>query len=298
MIRRLIRLIVIGMALAPVAACTRVDPGYAGVEVHYSGSQKNAKDFPIVHGWDFYMPGTARVYEYSTFTQTYNWTKSHDEGKEADESLNFNSAENILVNVDLGISYSFVDDSVAAVFVKYRKEPQQLTDGQIRNAVRDGLSIYGPTYKIGDIFGGGKAKLLEDVRRFTQSRMGGAFNIENISMLNQPRVDPSIMQAITQTVQARQQAAVSEANVQRVKAEAEQKVALAQGDSAAAVIRAAGQAAANSKLLEKLTPELIKMKMIEKWDGALPHYAGAGATMMIDPTKQQEGSANPARQAC
>ena len=55
-------------------------------------------------------------------------------------------------------------------------------------------------------------------------------------------------------------------------AEANKKVATARGDSASAVIQAKGQAIANQKLEEALSPLLIDKMWIEHWSGQVPTY--------------------------
>jgi hypothetical protein len=69
-------------------------------------------------------------------------------------------------------------------------------------------------------------------------------------------------------------------------AESQQEVAKAQGDSAAAVIRATGTAEANRKLQLSLTNELIEYQKVLKWNGQLPQVSGSGSTL-IDLRKPQ-----------
>ncbi|MGH8212190.1 MAG: prohibitin family protein [Rhodanobacteraceae bacterium] len=80
-------------------------------------------------------------------------------------------------------------------------------------------------------------------------------------------------QAIEQKQVAQQRAQQAEYDLERIKVQAEQEVAQAQGQSQA------------QKLLQAtLTPELIQLKAVDKWNGVLPQVVGGnGAIPMIGP---------------
>jgi regulator of protease activity HflC (stomatin/prohibitin superfamily) len=58
-------------------------------------------------------------------------------------------------------------------------------------------------------------------------------------------------------------------------------VAAARGDSAEAVIRAAGQAEAINKLQAQLTPEYNEYMRIQKWNGAYPSTMLGGSSGVL-----------------
>lgn len=60
------------------------------------------------------------------------------------------------------------------------------------------------------------------------------------------------------------------------KAEAKQKkkVAVAEGDAQAKRIQADAEAYYNAQVASSLTPEMVQLKQVEKWDGKLPTYSG------------------------
>jgi hypothetical protein len=80
-------------------------------------------------------------------------------------------------------------------------------------------------------------------------------------------------QAIEQKQVAQQRAQQAQYDLERIKVQAEQEVAQAQGQSQA------------QKLLQStLTPELIQLKAVDKWNGVLPQViGGSGAIPMIGP---------------
>lgn len=57
-------------------------------------------------------------------------------------------------------------------------------------------------------------------------------------------------------------------------AEAKKKVAVAEGDAQAKRIQADAEAYYNAQVASSLTPEMVQLKQVEKWDGKLPTYSG------------------------
>ncbi|HWG10449.1 MAG TPA: prohibitin family protein [Rhodanobacteraceae bacterium] len=77
-------------------------------------------------------------------------------------------------------------------------------------------------------------------------------------------------QAIEQKQVAQQRAQQAQYDLERIKVQAEQEVAQAQGQSQA------------QKLLQStLTPELIQLKAVDKWNGVLPQVVGGTGTMPL-----------------
>lgn len=77
-------------------------------------------------------------------------------------------------------------------------------------------------------------------------------------------------QAIEAKVTANQQMLKAETDLKRIKIEAEQKVTTAKAEA---------EALAAQK--QQVTPELLQLRAIEKWDGHMPQVAG-GAMPFID----------------
>jgi regulator of protease activity HflC (stomatin/prohibitin superfamily) len=67
-------------------------------------------------------------------------------------------------------------------------------------------------------------------------------------------------------------------------AEAAKKVAIANGDAEAMRIRANAEAYYNRTVAASLSPSLVQIKALEKWDGKVPIMSG-GATPFIDINK-------------
>jgi regulator of protease activity HflC (stomatin/prohibitin superfamily) len=85
--------------------------------------------------------------------------------------------------------------------------------------------------------------------------------------------------AIEQKQVAQQKAQQAEYDLARIKVQAQQEIAQAQG-----------QAQAQKLLQVTLSPEIIQLKAVEKWNGVLPQYTGGGAIPFL-------GNLGTARQA-
>lgn len=78
--------------------------------------------------------------------------------------------------------------------------------------------------------------------------------------------------AIEEKVTATQKAATAQRNLERVKYEAESRIAQAKGEAEAIRIQADAVSKAGGD-------DYVRLKAIEKWDGKLPQYVTGGATM-------------------
>lgn len=76
--------------------------------------------------------------------------------------------------------------------------------------------------------------------------------------------------AIEQKQVAQQRAQQAEYDLARIKVQAQQEIAQAQG-----------QAQAQKLLQSTLTPEIIRLKAVDKWNGVLPQVTGGGAVPFI-----------------
>ena len=86
-------------------------------------------------------------------------------------------------------------------------------------------------------------------------------------------------QAIEQKQVAQQAALTAQNELERIKIEAEQVQAEAEGKALAEIARARAEAEAQQMLRETISPELLQLRAIERWDGVLPVYAGGEAPL-------------------
>lgn len=266
-------LLLAAAALISVASCDKVPVGNVGIKVNNLGGDKGVNDEVLGTGW-YWVGMTKSMYIFPTYMQTRKW-----EGK---EEFQFQTVEGLIVGAPISISYSVNPEKVPVLFQKYRKGLEEITDIYIHNLIRDALVVSGSTRSIDQIYGAGKAKLLEEVQKEVADKIGPmGINVDQISVVGGFSLPETVVQSINLKIQATQQAQQRENEVATAKAEAQKAVAVAQGEADSVTIKAKAQATANQILAQSLSAELVQYNAIGKWDGALPQTM-AGAMPFIN----------------
>lgn len=306
--RNLIRFAAIGIAivigwilLTNIVRVSRINAGYVGVEVNLAGSQRGAQDIPIRTGWVFYSPLKTQVIEFPTFVQTVKWTADIGEGHPLNEELVFNSKEGQEVRADVSLSYAIDANRVPEFYVKYRTDdPERFTHGILKDIVRNSLNEVASTYTLEDIYGENKARFLRESRERIQAMVEPVgVGIQQFGFIGKPRFTAAIEQAITQKTQAiteaeraRNQLALTQAEMAKTVAEAEgearSQVERARGEATSTIERARGEAEANRLRQASITPQLLEWRrlenqraLVDKWNGELPRMIVSDKAGMI-----------------
>ena len=239
-------LAVFGLGL--ITGCNRIEPGYVGIKVNQAGSAKGVEDYPVQTGWVFYNFLTEKVYEYPVFQQNVTWTKDGP----VNEEISFNCKGGSGINADVSMSGKFKEEKIPYIFVKFRKTPDEIAHGYLRNEVRDSLSRIASTYDPMDILGDKRAEFLDAVKKELDTRIADWWEIDYITFANKLRMDPRIEASINSIIEQKQKTQQSELQVQQFRAEAEQQVAKARGEADSNKARAEGEASA---ILTKATAQ-------------------------------------------
>lgn len=264
-----------------IMSCAKVPPGYVGLKVKMSGDDKGSIT-EKVPGYYFNMNPMVSYYTFPTFVKTYKWTAGKDEGSPTNQEIVFSSSEGLKISCDIGVTLSVNGEKGQAtrLFESYREGIDEITDGYVRNAVRDAFNIYGVNYPADKIVGDGKAQLIGDVKKYITDKFAPMLIVDDVSYLSNPRPPESVEDAINLKVKATQTALQKQQEVVSAQADAQKAVAAAQGEADSIKVKAEAQAEANRKLASSLTPELVKAQWIDRWDGKLPTVAGSGATIL------------------
>jgi regulator of protease activity HflC (stomatin/prohibitin superfamily) len=296
------------MLLTSVVRMTRIGAGYVGVEVNLAGSQRGAQDIPVRTGWVFYSPLKTEIIAFPTFVQTVKWTADLNEGSPLNEELVFNSKEGQEVRVDVSLSYAIDAARVPEFYVKYRTDDlRRFTHGILKDIVRNSLNEVASTYKLEDIYGENKAQFLKESRARMQAQLAPVgVEIQQFGFIGKPRFTAAIEQAITQKTQAiteaeraRNQLAVTQAEMAKSVAEAEgeakSQIARAQGEATSLIERARGEAEANRLRQASITPQLLEWKrlenqraMIDRWSGNVPTTVLGEKTNLLMPLPTEQ----------
>ena len=284
--RQWMRVCMVVVALAFVvgnsAACTRIGGGYVGIKVNMGGDAKGVEETAATTGWFFYNPFTSDVYEYPTFVQSVVLTQDIRDESPTDESITF-PVEKMAINADIGYSFSIKAEKIPAFWVKFRTDDIQLfSHGFMKALIRDEFNRVAGRYSIDEIMGD-NSKFLAEVKGNVQKILEpfGVVMEDQFGFIGVLRPPAAVMTSINMKVQATQLAEQKQNELAQATADAAKNVATMQGWATATQLQSEAQAKANLTIARSLTPELIQVKLIDKWDGKYPLSVGGTAAVPL-----------------
>ncbi len=258
---------IIGFILLVVLfnSCERIDAGHVGVKVNQYGDNKGVDDVVAVTGMVFYNPITTKVYEFPTFIQ-------HKEYK-GENSFIVNSKDGSEFAVSPIMNYSVQREKVPAIFSKYRRPLEDIEEGFLKTAVYDAFRLATNKYTADELIGNRQGYEIEVRRLLDGQLLKEGFVINQFtSNLVYPETFKKSIEAKNNAVQA---ALRAENEVKTAEAQAKIKVATAEGNAQAMLTSAKAEAESNRMKQQTLTPMLLQLEYINKWDGKLPVYGTA-----------------------
>jgi regulator of protease activity HflC (stomatin/prohibitin superfamily) len=249
-----------------MASCERIDAGHVGVKVNQYGDNKGVDDVVAVTGMVFYNPITTKVYEFPTYIQHKEYKKT----EEGDDSFVVNSKDGSEFSVSPIMNYSVQRDKVPAIFSKYRRPLQDIEEGFLKTAVYDAFRLATNKYTADELISN-RAVFEIEVRRLLDNQLlkEGFIINQFTSNLIYPETFKRSIEAKNNAVQA---ALRAENEVKTAEAQAKIKVATAEGNAQAMLTSAKAEAESNRMKQVTLTPLLLQLEYINKWDGVLPVY--------------------------
>jgi regulator of protease activity HflC (stomatin/prohibitin superfamily) len=243
-------------------SCERIDAGHVGVKVNQYGDNKGVDDVVAVTGMVFFNPFTTAVYEFPTFIQ-------HKEYK-GENSFVVNSKDGSEFSVSPIMNYSVQRDKVPTIFSKYRRPLEDIEEGFLKTAVYDAFRLATNKYTADELISN-RAVFEIEVRRLLDGQLlkEGFIINQFTSNLIYPETFKKSIEAKNNAVQA---ALRAENEVKTAEAQAKIKVATAEGNAQALLTSAKAEAEANRMKQQTLTPLLIQLEYVNKWDGKLPVY--------------------------
>ncbi len=269
--------VVVLIALAARFCSETIQPGYVGIRYSKLGSPREIDESNIVVGLVFYNPITTGILTYPLTVQRTIWTQTATEGSPNDDSFTFNTTEGLSVNADVAISIRVKRSSAAQIFTRFRISLEAITNGYIRDIVRNTISSVSSRYNIEDILGPKRGQFQNEINQALQVRLGQeGFSLEALSFTGEFRVPKEVREQIQQKIASYQSALAAQNKVKQATFEAQ-----------AAVAQAQGQASANLILAKSLTPALVQYQSLQKWDGHLPQVTGSSTLIQLPLGKAQ-----------
>ena len=245
-------------------SCERIDAGHVGVKVNLYGTGKGVDDVTECTGMVFYNPFTTKIYEFPTYIQHKEYTKT--EG--ADNSFIVNSKDGSEFHVSPIVNYSVQRERVPFIFAKYRRSLPEIEEGFLKTAVYDAFRLATNKYTADELISN-RAVFEVEVRRLLESQLQKEGFVINqfTSNLIYPETFKKSIEAKNNAVQA---ALRAENEVKTAEAQAKIKIATANGNAQAMLTAAKAEAEANSLKQKTITPMLLQLEWINKWNGRLP----------------------------
>jgi regulator of protease activity HflC (stomatin/prohibitin superfamily) len=270
-IKKMVKKILIGVAafialVVMFQSCERIDAGHVGVKVNLYGSGKGVDDVTECTGIVFYNPLSTKIYEFPTYIQHKEYKKTED----ADNSFVVNSKDGSEFQVSPIMNYSVKREKVPAIFAKYRRSLPEIEEGFLKTAVYDAFRLATNKYTADELISN-RAVFEVEVRRLLEGQLlqEGFIINQFTSNLIYPETFKRSIEAKNNAVQSALQA---ENQVKTAEAQAKIKVATANGNAEAMLTSAKAEAEANRMKQVTLTPLLLQLEWINKWDGKLPVY--------------------------
>jgi prohibitin 1 len=256
----------------------KINPGYSGVVYNMDGG---IEENVISQGYTAVLPWK-KVIEYPISTETVYYTKGSDDKQHSDNSINVNTKDGKQVNVDVTYTYHMDPAQLPHIFTKFRGQPAEMIEASImKNEMYQAVNNVTSQYSLMELVGDKRPEVNAKIMNaFSEALRDDGIMIETFN-LSDVRPDEATQQAIQNVVNAQNALAQSRVEKEKAEIEAEQARITAKGKADAAVIQAEGQARANEKIQQTLTPMVIQQRQIEKWNGELPKYMLGDASNIL-----------------
>jgi regulator of protease activity HflC (stomatin/prohibitin superfamily) len=280
--KKMLKKILIGIGVfialcVMVASCERIDAGHVGVKVNLYGSGKGVDDVTECTGVVFYNPLSTKIYEFPTYIQHKEYKKT----EEVDNSFIVNSKDGSEFSVSPIMNYSVKREKVPAIFAKYRRSLPEIEEGFLKTAVYDAFRLATNKYTADELISN-RAVFEIEVRRLLEGQL-----LQEGFIINQFTSNLIYPETFKRSIEAKNNAVQSalraENEVKTAEAQAKIKVATANGNAQAMLASAKAEAEANRLKQQTITPMLLQLEWINKWNGKLP------TTMLGDKTNAMIG---------
>lgn len=273
-------MVLVMMVMFAAAGCTTVPPGEVGIKINRMGDNRGVDKDAIVSGLTFYMPGMTQIIKYPVYNQRVVWTEAKTEGSPANEEINFNTRDQIRVDMDASLNYTLSAAKVPEFYTQYRyADISMFTHGVLRDMSRNAVTRIGGEYLFEDLNGVKKEEFLKRVEAAINEAVSPyGIIVKQFSAIGGLRPPAEITKAVIAKTTATQNAITAENQLREIRANAAKKIAEAEGESKA-----------NNAKTVSITPVLLEWERLKidtirasKWNGVLPSTVlGAGSNTLF-----------------
>lgn len=246
----------------------RVDAGHVGIKVNLTGDQRGVSRYEYKTGWVIYNKWVSDIYEFPTYQQHIDYGEQQ-----------IITRGGFSTSIKPSFNYTIKSGAVGDMFQNLRRSLKEIEKEWLGVAIVSSINDVANKWNVDDIFNQ-REKFEADIVAEVNKRTSAWFTISQLrtNIIPPKEISESII-AKTRAIQE-----VQVANNQKLvaDAEAQRKIATAKGDSAQAVIAAAGEANAIKLKQLSLTPEYIEYLKVTKWDGQLPTVQSGNAGILMN----------------
>lgn len=234
-------------------------------------------------GWNVRIPFVQQVTTYPVAFRTYTLSAITDEGnRQGDDSVRLTTKDNQNLRQNLSVSYSVIKGKAAEVYDNFKgAEIEEIEGSFIRQAIKTAAGLVSTQYDILDLYGAKKPefqeKVLVQLEKILEPK-GFQVVAVNLGEAYLPDSIEANIRAKNQAEIARQKA---ETDLRTKEVEAKQKVVDAKANAESALIKAKAEAEGNRLVSQSLTPELVKLRSIEKLNPNVKLIVPETSTIMM-----------------
>lgn len=247
----------------------RVDAGHVGIKVNLSGDDRGVGGYEYKTGWVAVNNWTSKLYEFPTFQQHIDYPEQSVITKGG-----FSAA------IKPSFNYSLNPGDVGDMFSNLRLNIEDIEQKWLQTAIVGTVNDVANRWPVDSIFNH-REQFEADIVKEANLRVMKWFNVSQLRTNIIP--PPALQEAIINKTKAIQDAQAAYQKSLVANAQAQEKIAIAKGDSAYNVIQAAGRAEAIKKEQMFLTPMYIDYIQANKWNGQYPTtMAGSNAGLLLN----------------
>lgn len=264
------KLILFVIAAVTLSSCAMIDTSEVGIKFSkFALTDQGKLDAVTVTGVVFYNPFTTSIYTYPVYIQNVNY-----------DPFTVTTKDAAVFTMDPYMAYQINRDKAIDVFAKYRRPLNEIQLGYMRTVIYDAYRLTANQYTADELMSN-RAKFEGEVRAMLSKALDneGFLVSEFTSQITPPQ---SLSKIIEDKNRAVQESLKSANLIKQAEAEAQIEIAKAEGRARALKIQADGEAYYNRTVAASLNELLVRQDAIDKWDGQLPTYNGAGAVPFLN----------------
>jgi hypothetical protein len=245
----------------------RVDAGHVGIKVNLTGDKRGVSSYEYKTGWVMYNTWTEQMLEFPTFQQHIDYK---------DQTVITKGG--FAATIKPSFNYSLKPTAIGNMFENLRLDIRQIEQGWLMNAIVSSVNDVANKWEVDAIFNN-REQFEAAIVTECNKRLSKWFEV---SQLRTNIIPPaSLQKAIESKTKAVQEAQAATQRKLVAEAEAQEKIAIAKGDSAKVIIDAQALALAMKIKQKEITPLYVEYLKAQAWDGKLPTtVAGSSGTFL------------------